>query len=419
MPWATWTATVKADLVGKGAYASDDFTQQELVVLRNTASAGSLGAGSFGAPERQTVVSSDLRSLQLVDLNGDGALDLAGTIRDRDTGSTDLVIFRGGTGGLGAQTRFPNADLAFSTDLDADGQVELYSGTFDNGTFTYGLARLDLSAVATSLEADASALALTLDGTWPHPASGNATVPFALPTAGHARLTLYDLMGRRVAVLADQTLAAGPQRASLDAGSLAAGTYLLVLEHDGVAHRQNRRRDGPLTLVVSLAPLILSCILHSASCTASLYSHSSRCCPSAPLPKQAASRRVLPSRSFSSAFRSTDLSRRHLHHAGAGHYEQRVERAVYARRLRHGGRIQRSPLPIHADRRDGHDAPDWCAVVDCDTGTEFLNGRENGRGWLYLDGAILPRCRDWADGRAPVRRRCRHRWTDQRGRGEQ
>ncbi len=223
----------KADLVGKGAYTSDDFTQQELVVLRNTSTAGSLGAGSFGAPERQTVVSSDLRGLQLVDLNGDGVLDLAGTIRDSNTGGTDLMIFRGGTGGLGAQTRFLNADLAFATDLDADGQVELYSSTFQQEGFTYGLARLDLSTVATSTEADVSTLALTLGGTWPHPATGVSSVPFALPTAGHARLTLYDLMGRRVALLADRTLAAGPQHASLDAGSLAAGTYLLVLEHDG------------------------------------------------------------------------------------------------------------------------------------------------------------------------------------------
>lgn len=223
----------KVDLVGKGAYTDDAFTEQELIVLRNTASVGALGAAAFSAPQRQTVVSSSLNEMQLVDLNGDGVLDLAGTIRDQNTGATDLVIFRGGTGGLGAQTRFSNANLAFATDLDADGQIELYSGTFDGDSFEYGIARLDLSTVATAIEGDASALALALEGTWPHPAVGNTTVPFALPTAGHVRLTLYDLMGRRVALLTDQTLAAGPQRASLDAGSLAAGTYLLVLEHDG------------------------------------------------------------------------------------------------------------------------------------------------------------------------------------------
>ncbi len=258
----------KADLVGKGAYASDDFTQQELVVLRNTASAGSLGAGSFGAPERQTVVSSDLRSLQLVDLNGDGVLDLAGTIRDQNTGGTDLVIFRGGTGGLGAQTRFPNADLAFATDLDADGQVELYSGTFDNATFTYGLARLDLSAVVTAppsrrLDArpDARRHVAAPGDRKRHrplrPADRRTRAPDALrPDGPPRRRPVRPNAGRRTSTCEPRRRIAGSRYVPARARTRR------------IARRQNRRRDGALTLYHASfsAPILITlCFMHRTS----------------------------------------------------------------------------------------------------------------------------------------------------------
>ena len=66
---------------------------------------------------------------------------------------------------------------------------------------------------------------------YPNPATTSVTVP--LPTlAGEARLTLTDLLGRRVRALG---VAAGTQAAVLEVGGLAAGVYLLSLERAGQA----------------------------------------------------------------------------------------------------------------------------------------------------------------------------------------
>jgi len=45
----------------------------------------------------------------------------------------------------------------------------------------------------------------------PSPAQHGATISFSLATAGRAELAIYDLLGRRIATLADGPLPSGPQ----------------------------------------------------------------------------------------------------------------------------------------------------------------------------------------------------------------
>ena len=70
---------------------------------------------------------------------------------------------------------------------------------------------------------------LRLDAAAPNPVAGAARVAFALDAAGPARLTVVDLLGRTVAVLADGPHATGEHAASLDASALAPGVYVLRL----------------------------------------------------------------------------------------------------------------------------------------------------------------------------------------------
>ena len=70
---------------------------------------------------------------------------------------------------------------------------------------------------------------LTLATPWPNPSRGAATVAFTVPEAGPARVTVVDVLGREVAVLADGEHEAGAHRVALVRRSLAAGTYAVVL----------------------------------------------------------------------------------------------------------------------------------------------------------------------------------------------
>ena len=68
-----------------------------------------------------------------------------------------------------------------------------------------------------------------------NPLRGTVTVEFALATPGRAQVALFDALGRRVAVLADGAFGTGTQTATVDAGTLAAGVYVLRLQGEAGA----------------------------------------------------------------------------------------------------------------------------------------------------------------------------------------
>ena len=63
-----------------------------------------------------------------------------------------------------------------------------------------------------------------------NPVVSAATVRVSLPAAARIRVTVYDVLGRAVAVLADGEQAAGVHDVAFDAGRLAPGVYVVRLE---------------------------------------------------------------------------------------------------------------------------------------------------------------------------------------------
>ncbi|GAA4046685.1 glycoside hydrolase family 10 protein [Hymenobacter glaciei] len=85
-------------------------------------------------------------------------------------------------------------------------------------------------------------LAATFEPAAPNPFSQETNVAFTLPAPGPAELRLLDITGREVAVLASGLHAAGRHTATLQAGQLPAGLYLLVLQtRDGIARQKVMR----------------------------------------------------------------------------------------------------------------------------------------------------------------------------------
>jgi hypothetical protein len=111
-------------------------------------------------------------------------------------------------------------------------------------------ARLTLrlrAAETTSLEGAAGGelpVATELGQNWPNPFNPATQIAFTLGSdvAGSGvvpvRLTVYDLTGRRVAVLVDQNMVAGTHTVSFNAGALASGVYMYRLEAAGQAFVQ-------------------------------------------------------------------------------------------------------------------------------------------------------------------------------------
>ena len=70
---------------------------------------------------------------------------------------------------------------------------------------------------------------------FPNPTTGAATIAFELATPSEVRAELFDLLGRRVATLADGTEAAGEVRLAVPANTLVPGTYIVRIQTDAGA----------------------------------------------------------------------------------------------------------------------------------------------------------------------------------------
>ncbi|MDX9758244.1 MAG: S8 family serine peptidase [Bacteroidota bacterium] len=104
------------------------------------------------------------------------------------------------------------------------------------GPFTMAHAYFPKEADATTAALPA---AITLEQNYPNPFNPTTSIRFALPEAASVRLTVHDLLGREVALLADGMRDAGTHQVVFDANGLPSGTFVCVLEANGVLLRRS------------------------------------------------------------------------------------------------------------------------------------------------------------------------------------
>ncbi len=69
---------------------------------------------------------------------------------------------------------------------------------------------------------------------YPNPFNPSTSIEFSMESTGHVSLKIYDITGAEVAQLVDGTYGAGSHSIQFNPGSLSAGTYLYVIESNGL-----------------------------------------------------------------------------------------------------------------------------------------------------------------------------------------
>ena len=69
-----------------------------------------------------------------------------------------------------------------------------------------------------------------LEQNYPNPFNPTTTIRYAVPNPSHVKLTLYDMLGRRVTTLIDEEKPAGEYEFTIDAKHLASGIYFYMME---------------------------------------------------------------------------------------------------------------------------------------------------------------------------------------------
>ncbi|MCZ7558439.1 MAG: T9SS type A sorting domain-containing protein [Bacteroidia bacterium] len=73
-----------------------------------------------------------------------------------------------------------------------------------------------------------------LEQNYPNPFNPSTTITFSIPQDAPVMLTVFDMYGRRIAVLVDGHLSAGSHSVSFDASGLVSGVYMYTLESGAV-----------------------------------------------------------------------------------------------------------------------------------------------------------------------------------------
>lgn len=144
----------------------------------------------------------------------------------------------------GSASRDYTFDVTPAWHWDMHWQRQSLDFTAASGTTTLRFASLDATAWGPAVDDVRVELLslgvvpgarLSLAPVAPDPLRGRGRLEFSLASAGPARVTVYDVLGRERARLADGTFAAGPHTLELDGGAWGAGPglYLAVLEAAG------------------------------------------------------------------------------------------------------------------------------------------------------------------------------------------
>jgi len=96
---------------------------------------------------------------------------------------------------------------------------------------TFRLDDLALSGTAAGIELTPSQpLTYTLGQNYPNPFNPSTSITYQLKSAGQVRLSVYDILGREVAVLVDGMQTQGAHEARFDGNGLASGVYIYRLQ---------------------------------------------------------------------------------------------------------------------------------------------------------------------------------------------
>ena len=155
--------------------------------------------------------------------------------------SEDLAgfdIFR--AEGDASPTRINTTELPASAALYRDGAVD------PGRTYTYYIVAYDHDGPSRSraVTVTVPVVALLLDANYPNPFSSGTTISFRLPAAAQVRLTVHDVTGRLVAVLADGGRGDGTHEIEWNGrdhtgATVPSGVYFCRLEADGRIRSQH------------------------------------------------------------------------------------------------------------------------------------------------------------------------------------
>ena len=216
----------------------------ELTTTYNSAEEAIVGTGFTGFSEFVLASSTEPLPVELsafdVTLSSEDAVLTWETVSE--TNNAGFEVQRAPVGpGNAAWTSLTTVGGAGTTDTPQSYRFTDTSLPYAVDSLRYRLRQIDTDGTESFSEAITIARQVTqaeLLPTYPNPVRGQATIRFAVPDRQDVRIALYDMLGRRVQVVANG-YADGRTEQLLDVNGLASGTYFLRMQTE--SHTETQR----------------------------------------------------------------------------------------------------------------------------------------------------------------------------------
>ncbi|MEM6647037.1 MAG: T9SS type A sorting domain-containing protein [Bacteroidota bacterium] len=154
----------------------------------------------------------------------------------------------------GLQPEAAVAHLTFSVVEDADLGISTLQVRSATVTDVEGIglsitAEDGMLVLSTDVEDEDVPSAFALHPNYPNPFNPSTTLRYDLPEAHQVRLEVYDILGRRVALLLDGQQASGAHRTTWDAPTFASGVYFARMTATSLATAQQQVKVQKMLLV--------------------------------------------------------------------------------------------------------------------------------------------------------------------------
>jgi hypothetical protein len=174
-----------------------------------------------------TTAANGAQSVYAADVDGDGDMDVLSASRNDDK----IAWYKNdGQQTFAAHIITTDAGYAqsvYTADVDGDGDMDVLSASAHDDKIAWYE-----NLLITSIETE-PVIGLPdspmLYPNYPNPFNARTTIAFDLPAAGTVTLKVYDLSGRLLATLVDQSLPAGSHKVRFNAGELASGIYFYAI----------------------------------------------------------------------------------------------------------------------------------------------------------------------------------------------
>ncbi len=166
--------------------------------------------------------------IYLLNGNTGGLISTDTSMNMIDQAAWNLAI----SGSYQAQGAGNASGYASTMDVKWDENENLYSQSMYGWTIEKWKYNGTLPSFTTSVEPveGLQPTGYTLSQNYPNPFNPTTTIEFSLPQSAFVTLKVFDVLGQEVALLANETKAAGTYRATFDAHNIPSGTYFYSLQ---------------------------------------------------------------------------------------------------------------------------------------------------------------------------------------------